>query len=100
MFWRVGIVLFKEGTGIGDVKLWVVVDVNVTVGVEDSKLSKGCDEVFGSGEVVVVEGRVADVSGREVVGVDGDTSGVGGGVGASVHRPALGGDRLWGGRDG
>lgn len=45
-----GIVLGEQGTRIGDVEVWVVVDVNVAVGVEDSKTTKGGKGMFVDGE--------------------------------------------------
>lgn len=94
--------LVKQGARIGDVEVWVVVDLDITVGVKDSGTTSGCDGGFGRGGIAG-EGRAASgrvrVDGRVGV-VDGDASGVvGGGVGGYVQRPAVGSDGLWRGRD-
>lgn len=91
VFRKVGIaVLVKQGAGIRDVKVWIVVNVDVTVGVEDSKLTNGSGRVFG-------KRRIAGADGARFGVVQGVIGGVGGGVwvGGYVQRPAVGSDGLW-----
>lgn len=92
MFRGVGIVvLVKQGARIRDVKVGKIVNIDITVGVEDSKITSGCDGLFGKRR------RIAGLDGARFGVVDGDTSGVGGGVcvGGYVQWPAVGSDGLW-----
>lgn len=96
MFRDVGIgVLVKQGARIRDVKVGIIVNVDVTVGVEDSKITSGCDGWFGERRR---RRRIAGADGRRFGVVDGDISGGGVGgvwVGGYVQRPAVGSDGLW-----
>lgn len=43
--------LVEQGPRIGDVKVRVVVDIDVTVCVKNSKVTRRCDGVFGGGKI-------------------------------------------------